>query len=234
MPGDRLDFRLQGEIVHAVLAAWRSLGGEIGEHFDRLYDALCDRARVPAGFRRAAVRLQVRADLERFAASEELPRGSRFFVEWPFETALDTGLPLRGRIDRIEVLPDDRLLIVDYKYSAAQGLRDRMSRDSALQAALYTVAAERVLDKPAAAMIFASLKRDAVFQGWGDPAVSGRLAPIPPAWREESKAKAADAASRILEGTIAPAPRSPDLCPRCEFRDVCRYQGSASAAGAAG
>ncbi|MBK9170542.1 MAG: PD-(D/E)XK nuclease family protein [Bryobacterales bacterium] len=233
-PGDRLDFRLQGEIVHTVLGAWRSLGGEIGVHFDRLYDALCDRGGVPAGFRRIAVRLQIRADLERFAASEELPLGNRVLVEWPFETTLDTGVPLRGRIDRIEVLPDDRLVIVDYKYSAAQGMRERVSRESALQGALYTVAAERALGRPAAAMIFASLKRDVAFHGWGDPGVTGRLAPIPLAWREESQAKAAGAAFRILDGAIAPAPRSPDLCPRCEFRDVCRYEASARAAGAAG
>jgi len=42
-------------------------------------------------------------------------------------------------------------------------------------------------------------------------------------WLDVAVRTSLEAASRIRQGEIAPNPSDPDLCPRCEYRDVCRF-----------
>ena len=50
---------------------------------------------------------------------------------------------MSGRIDRLDIAPDGSAYVIDYKYSAAQRVKDKLKNENLLQAPLYLMAAER-------------------------------------------------------------------------------------------
>ena len=139
-------------------------------------------------------------------------------TEWPFEIALDDALLIRGRIDRIDRLPDGRARIVDYKYSAAARVAGKLEQATLLQGGLYALAVERGMGLQATGMYYYGLKKSLKVVGWDNPTRE---------WIETAVEKTRAAAEQIRGGRIAPAPSSLELCGMCDFRDVCRYAGAA-------
>jgi ATP-dependent helicase/DNAse subunit B len=146
---------------------------------------------------------------------------------------VDDSLLVRGRIDRIDKLPDGRALIVDYKYSAAANVAAKLDKTTLLQGGLYALAAERELGLKPAGVFYYGLKGDSNGQtkvvGWSDPpgAFQIRSEALTREWIERAVEQARTAADQIRQGRIAPAPASLDLCRLCDFSDVCRYDAAA-------
>ncbi|HTM50300.1 MAG TPA: PD-(D/E)XK nuclease family protein [Bryobacteraceae bacterium] len=230
-PQERLDFMLQGNIIHDTLAEWHRSPQPIEPLFDRVFAARCAAASVFMGYRTEYLRCQMLDDLRQFAADRRLPASADVITEYPFEMEIEPGLVIRGRIDRIDKLPDGRALIVDYKYSAAARVAEKVEKATLLQGGLYALAVERELKMQPAAVFYFGLKKDLRMDGWSDPpdAFAAGAKPLTRAWIDASVDRARAAAGQIRSGRIAPAPAWAGLCRLCDFRDVCRYDGAAQA-----
>jgi RecB family exonuclease len=224
-PQDRLDFMLQGTIVHQTLSEWHRNPQPIEPLFERIFAENCAQKGVFMGYRTEYLRRQMLDDLRQFCESGKLPATAEVLTEQSFEMAVDDSLLVRGRIDRIDKLPDGRALIVDYKYSAKANVTAKMDKVTLLQAGLYALAVERSLGLKAAGVFYYGLKKDLRVVGWSDPpgAFGVKTEPLTRQWIDGVVRIARTAAEQIREGRIAPMPASMDLCRICDFRDVCRY-----------
>ena len=138
--------------------------------FDQIFDEECVAHRVLPSYRTEAVRLELRRNFEGFLDDKAFERHRwTILTEQQFEFALGPGLSIRGRIDRLERGPKGEALVIDYKYSAAQKIRDRVEESGAgdkVQAGLYLVAARKQFDMKPAGMLFCGLKKEVVWEGW--------------------------------------------------------------------
>jgi hypothetical protein len=230
-PQERLDFMLQGTIVHETLAEWHRCAQPIEPLFDRIFAARCASESVFMGYRTEYLRCQMLDDLRQLMdlKKNKLPAAGEVITEHKFEMAIEEGLVIRGRIDRIDKLPDGRALIVDYKYSAGPRVAEKVDKPTRLQGGLYALAVERELKMQPAAVFYFGLKKDLPVAGWSDPpnAFAAGAKPLTRAWIDATVDRARAAAGQIRSGRIAPAPDSGDLCRLCDFRDLCRYDGAA-------
>ena len=217
-PQDRLDFMMQGTIVHQTLSEWHGSGGPVEPLFERIFSESCRKKAVFLGYKTEYLRRQMLDDLRRFCEVLKLPATADVVTEWPFEMPLDNSLVVRGRIDRIDKLPDGRARIVDYKYSAAARVVDKLNQATLVQGGLYALAVERLMGLEPAGMFYYGLKKELKIAGWSDPTRE---------WIDEAVLKTRAAAEQIRGGRIAPSPSSLELCGMCEYCDVCRYSGAA-------
>jgi hypothetical protein len=241
-PRDRLDLRVQGTIVHRALAEWvRSplLGVAI---FDQIFAEECEHERIPQDYRREAVRLEMLRNFTAFIAESEarLP-GWESRTEQEFEFAMYPGLAIRGRIDRLEENSRGEAVVIDYKYSAADKIRERKEKSAEgkeVQTGLYLLAAERHFHLKPVGMLFCGLKKGIAWAGWhlpvsgfeeaGDICGSEVLRDL----MNTAERTAVEAHERILSGHIAVQPADPEHCKWCDFRDACRVETIAAARGA--
>jgi ATP-dependent helicase/DNAse subunit B len=220
-PEDRLDFSKQGELVHQVLAEWRTQPQEIGPLFDRLFGQFCEEERIPNGYHTERLRQAMRQDLERFAEDKRWPSTFQSRTEQEFEFALDDSLRIGGRIDRIDTDSGGRTFVIDYKYTAAQRIKEKVKSGDPFQGPLYVMAAEKVLGRKPTGMFYVSLKGGVDFAGWsGDEFLGGT--PIPENWLREASERALELVKQLRQGRIAPDPMDRDRCRFCDTRDVCR------------
>ncbi len=225
-PEDRLDFRVQGTIIHRVLAEWTPGRPPIEPLFGRIFEEVCAQEHVPSGYRREALRQQLLQDLLRIAADNKLPEAVAHQTEVDFEEKIG-GVMVRGRIDRIDRLAGGRSLVVDYKYSLQ--MQKYVKNDNSLQGPLYTIAAER-LGHDVAGMLYCGVRggtrENVLYTGWTDalPQLKGNYLPLTDEWLDDATAKIEAAAGQIREGRVAPKPFSTAPCRYCDFRDVCRYE----------
>lgn len=148
--------------------------------------------------------------LDRLA--EEWPADARDTVdlERTLEMELDR-VTWRGRVDRIDRLPDGRLRIVDYKTSASMPTVEEAA--GSLQLGFYLLAAREdeqlsTLGEPAEAELWYPRARSGNFRRAFDP---GRL--------DETRATLVDIAHAIGDERWEPRPGSD--CRRCAVRPVC-------------
>jgi ATP-dependent helicase/DNAse subunit B len=229
LPQERLDFMLQGTIIHQALSEWHRSPQPIEPLFDRVFAERCEKAAVFMGYRTEFLRRQMVDDLLRFSENQKLPVCPEILTEQPFEMELGDSLLIRGRIDRIDLLPDGRALIVDYKYSAAARVAEKLEKTTLLQGGLYALAVERTLGLKPAAVFYYGLKKDLRVAGWSDPPGAFRISsqPLTRQWIDAAVDRARGAVEQIRSGRIAPEPASLDLCRLCDYRDVCRFEGAA-------
>lgn len=241
-PRDRLDISTQGTIMHRALAEWiRSpLWGTAV--FDQAFGEECSNRRIPLDYRTEAVRLEMLRNFAAFIAGPQsrLP-GWTSRMELDFEFALDPGLAIRGRIDRLEENPRGEALVIDYKYSAKNKIRERMGKSEEgqeVQTGLYLLAAERKFGLKPAGMLFCGLRKGITWDGWHLPVAgfeqTGNTC-SPEALRDlmnTAAQTATEAHQHILSGRIAAQPADTDQCKWCDFRDACRVETVAAARGA--
>jgi ATP-dependent helicase/DNAse subunit B len=229
-PQDRLDFAAQGEIVHAALAQWYASPRDMGELFEPMFEDALEARRVPHGYHVERLRNAMLEDLLAFAADARWPRaGFTSQMERAFEFALSDSVRVRGKIDRLDVAPDGRAWVVDYKYSAAQRTRQRLTDENLLQAPLYFLAAERFFGVKPAGMFFIALKGGVNYAGWSlEPVGALRHEPLPDGWAETAAERALRAVEEIRAGRVAPTPGDEASCDYCDFRDICRKEGVAA------
>jgi len=236
-PRDRLDYRLQGKIIHRALAEYGGaplLGAAI---FEQVFKDECDKAGVPQTYRTEAVRVEMLRNFERFISDRTVNLANwQLQTEQSFRFSLPGGPAIRGRIDLLQTDARGRALVIDYKYSAAGRIRDQVEESAEgnqLQAGLYLTAAERSWGLVPAGMLFCGLKKEVRWDGW-HTAIAG-LEPVGMSCTADylrdlvraAENAAIQANESILTGRIEPAPADRAKCPRCDFRDICRVESMA-------
>jgi ATP-dependent helicase/DNAse subunit B len=228
-PEERLDFAGQGELVHQVLAEWGREPQEIGRLFDRVFAERCEEDRIPNGYHTERLRQAMRQDLERFASDSRWRGSSQSRAEEAFEFALDDSLRVAGRIDRIDTSDDGSAIVIDYKYSVAQRVKDKLKSGDPFQGPLYVMAAEKSLGVRPAAMFYISLKGAVECVGWSREEMEGAAA-MPANWLSDAATRVLTLVGQVRQGRIAPEPVDPGRCRFCDSRDVCRVEVRAAVA----
>jgi CRISPR/Cas system-associated exonuclease Cas4 (RecB family) len=231
----------RGELLHGVFEsffeAWRERGrtGVSADDLDEalaLFEEIAERhlQELPEGDRAlertyllgsaAAPGLAGRA----FAVEIEQGIGVvERLLEYPFEGAFafegDGGtqpVRVRGKADRIDVLDDGTLRVVDYKLGRAP----KPAR--ALQLPIYGICARQRLEAargerlPIARAGYVAFKEKNAFVD-----LAGKSGDIDAALREGQQ-RFLDAIARIEAGEYPPSPDEPWTCNRCGFPHVCR------------
>jgi CRISPR/Cas system-associated exonuclease Cas4 (RecB family) len=143
-------------------------------------------------------------------------------LEYQFEGPFDFEGPderrsvrVRGKVDRIDVLADGTLRVIDYKLGRAP----KTAR--ALQLPIYGICAQQDLEKqrgqawPLARAGYVAFKEKNAF------VELGRSGNVEAALRD-GQVRFLDAVARIEEGHYPPDPDEPWTCTRCGFPHVCR------------
>ncbi|HSB16218.1 MAG TPA: PD-(D/E)XK nuclease family protein [Bryobacteraceae bacterium] len=241
-PSERFDQLAQGDVIHCVLALCIGSGVPLEEAFDAELRWVYKERGIPDGYRREAIRLELFRDLRRFLTDLELPPASKRLYEHSFQFTLREGVRLRGRMDRVDVYEDGLALVVDYKYSHAQKVRDRRKgteQGRFVQAGLYLLAVKQVLGHEPAGMLFAGLRRETSLEGWhlplpgleaGADCTSEVLAEL----SATASGQVAGVLDAVHGGRIAPSPADERLCEYCEFVDICRVESATGATAAGG
>ncbi len=233
-PRDRLDLLLQGSILHRALAELIRtplLGAAV---LDDVFSEECRRARIPPTYRMEAVRLEMRRNFEPFLADRRIALGWPSRVEEPFTLPLNPLVSITGRIDRIDIGARDQALVIDYKYSAGNTIRERIEENASgnlVQGGLYLLAAERCLGLKPVGMLYCGLRKEVVWDGWHLPIAGlegvgesrGTLEDLTHA----AAATAAAVFDAIASGKIAPDPADTHKCAWCDFQDICRVESMA-------
>jgi len=216
-PEKRLDFRTQGSIVHGVLAKLHRDGGRLEEAFESVFREICERDRLPAGYRTEASRERMLADLRALVEDPAWTQGREIRTEQKFNYRLSADVEINGRVDRIDVTRDGGAYVIDYKYSGAQNTKSLGTNQNLLQPQLYMLALERFFELRPEGMSY-----------WGFKGGIQRtpLIQFEPAPAIETALRIAD---EVRAGRVEPHPADPEKCRFCELRDVCRFVAAAPA-----
>jgi ATP-dependent helicase/DNAse subunit B len=228
-----LDLLVQGSILHRALAEWTRvplLGSAI---LDEIFEEECARLRVPEGYRTEAVRLELMRHFRGFLEDRQFTLGWPTRIEEKFSYALNPLVNITGRIDRMDFGPGDQALVIDYKYSAGNKIRERVEDTGGghlVQGGLYLAAVRRTFGLDPAGMLFCGLRKDVTWDGW-HASLPGLEALGTSSTREFIRALIDDAESTavrvheaITSGDIAVMPRDPLKCRWCDYRDICRVE----------
>ena len=220
-PEQRLDFLTQGTIVHAVLAGLHSDPRPLEETFDGIFARICEKQRVPPGYRTEACRQRMLTDVRALVEDPGWTQGYEIRTEQRFRYKLGADVEISGRIDRVDVTQNDGAYVIDYKYSGAQNTKSRGTDETLLQPQLYLLAIERSFELRPAGMTYWGLKGGIQRNGWS--------APFPPGWLQQAVETTLRIAGEVRAGRVEPHPADPGKCRLCELRDVCRFVTAAPA-----
>jgi ATP-dependent helicase/DNAse subunit B len=260
VPADRFDARVQGILVHEVLKRWlqtqRALSGNtqltvlplviqgglcaggaqppcqgLGDIFAEAFPEICRRERIVEGYRTEAIRLELSRNLMRFAGTLHLDGLRPEAAEQDFTLPLAEELTLGCRVDRIDVAPDGKAIVIDYKYSSPESVRKLVNGHTEglrIQGGIYMRALIHE-GRECAGMLFAGLRNLPAWDGW--QTVQERIgrseqctAEDLRAVMERAKETALTAIARIGQGVIEPKPAEASLCEHCDFHDICRVE----------
>jgi len=129
-----------------------------------------------------------------------------FFVEYHFDLSVD-GVPVKGRVDRVDRLLDGRLAILDYKTGKALS-EDRASSDG--QLTMYQMALEELLGAQVARLAFYHLPT------LTEQAVDRR----PPGQVESLRRRIVETAEAVSAGRFEPRPEE-RKCQWCDYKPLC-------------
>ncbi len=133
-----------------------------------------------------------------------------FFVEYKFDFKVD-GVPITGRIDRIDKTPDGKLSVTDYKTGKALE-KERVLTDG--QLTLYQIACEELLGAPVSRLSFYHLPtlKEQTIERHSEEIVS------------DLRKKITRVASSISQELFAPSP-SEQKCRWTNYKHICQvYQ----------
>lgn len=131
----------------------------------------------------------------------------------------ERGIEIRGKADRIDLLADGSLRVVDYKLGRMPSL------DSSIQIAVYAHCARQAVEAadgqshPVSAAMYLAFGEDRQLEG--------RLGSSPAMVQYEIETKAATFAAtigRIEAGEFPAKPRRPGDCQWCRYKGVCRKE----------
>jgi RecB family exonuclease len=128
-------------------------------------------------------------------------------LEQPFSLKLD-GVTVKGRIDRIDMLPDGTVEIVDYKTGKSKDSPDKS------QLFIYQLAALRVLGLKPSKLTFVYLEGDSEYSFLGE---EDELA--------EFEERLSAIAAEVRKSSFGPTPDR-NTCRYCDFKDICEFSAS--------
>ncbi len=216
-PRDRLDNLLQGNILHRALAE-----GSL----DRVFEDECTKNNIPRTYRTEAVRLELQRHFDAFQADRQWPLAWPRRTEENFEFALTPELTVRGRIDRLDIGPGNQAIVIDYKYSAAAKIRERVEGDP-IQGGLYLSAAGRALHFQPAGMFYCGLRQSVTWDGWHTRVPGLNLGEARASLQElidAAEQKAIEVFESIASGNIAVRPADKRKCQYCDYNAICRVE----------
>jgi RecB family exonuclease len=201
--------------------------------FEQVFARRLTEAHIPGGYRTERLRNAMLDDLKRFTTEDQWPRAAfHSETEKPFEFPLGEGVAIFGRIDRLDIAPDGRAFVLDYKYSGAQRVKDKLKDENLMQAPLYMMAAQHWDHRPAG-MFYVGLKGGIEYAGWCDDDTAKGL-PLPEDWLETTRQRTLRIVEEIRGGRVEIVPADRDACRFCDARDVCRIEVAAAAEQAEG
>ena len=157
---------------------------------------------------------------------------STLAVEKEFRIAVE-GIPLVGKIDRIDLLSNQSLLVLDYKTGNVDFTPDHLAKGYNFQALLYWLGAEETLGISPAAMLFYDLKKGEIKRGLAREEMISSEAKKSLTRGHTMSAEKLDSliqsgkeamqthATNIRAGNFAPKPSS-EACRFCESIGFCR------------
>lgn len=212
-PAERLDMLALGSLVHAVIAEWHKRGGPIEPVFESHWDRLARKLRVPPGYHAEFERRRALRAVRHYAADPQTG-GYQIRSEQDVTVTLGSGETVKGRLDRYDVDGEGNCRVIDFKYSRASKLDRLKHLDEAgalLQLGIYLAAVRDLGLKPQAAA-YVPLRSA---ENWKFKDNVGEMI-------QAALERAERAATRILEGGIAPSPAVDDVCDYCEMKAACR------------
>jgi ATP-dependent helicase/DNAse subunit B len=228
-PEKRLNFPLQGNIVHDVLKEWWDDRQDIVAVFERVFARYLSERHIPSGYHTERLRNTMLDDLLRFVREDRWPyQAASSRTEEGFQYELAPGIVVNGRIDRIDTAPDGKAYVIDYKYSRGDNVKKKLENVNLLQAPLYLMAAERLLNTPAAGVFYVGLRLSLEYVGWSESPMLDSV-PIPERWRETTRDRVLHIVGQVRGGSVSVSPADPDLCKYCDARDVCRVTAAEAA-----
>jgi hypothetical protein len=192
--------------------------GDLEAVFDSQFREMCRALHIPPSHRIEWERLELLRNLSAYLKTAQTRPGWTPHVEWGFEFDLVEGVTIRGRIDRFDEGPDGKVYAMDYKYSAAERVKQQAAQS--VQGGLYLLALERAGYRPAG-FEFIPLR--------GEPG-AGQWADSPEAAMAFAREKTLEVVARVRSGEIYVQPLNRSDCAWCDFRDACRIQARGAAA----
>ena len=194
-----------GIVVHQVLERYHSAEEQTLGLLMELLEAAWRRSGIGEGEQERRLRVMARAALVRYheRLREEAARPLWFERSFAFDLGAHH---LRGRVDRVDALPDGSYELIDYKTGHAKTAAEL--RDD-IQLSLYAIAAREAWQLESSQQAYYYLLDD-------------RKVPVPRA--EDGEEWVREAVLRVGEGILAqdfaPTP-SPAICALCDYRIVC-------------
>jgi ATP-dependent helicase/DNAse subunit B len=226
-PEERLSFLEQGNIVHEVLAEWWQQPRDVAPLFEEVFARHVKEAHIPNGYHTERLRNAMLDDLKRFTSLDAWPREVfHSQTEKEFAFPLAEGVEIFGCIDRLDVAPDNRAYVLDYKYRSAQRVKDMLKDENLMQAPLYMMAAEHLNLFPAG-MFYVGVKGAIEYAGWTDAPLMDALA-LPEQWLETTRERTLRIVEEIRGGRVEAVPADRDRCSFCDARDICRIEVAAA------
>ncbi|MDX2180087.1 MAG: PD-(D/E)XK nuclease family protein [Bryobacteraceae bacterium] len=223
-PEERFGVLDHGTLAHRFLHEWtRGAAAPFEALFDRLFREICRKNHVTVDHHVEWHRLALERNLRRYLAQAPRREGWTVEAEWPFEFALRPDLIVKGQIDRFDRSPSGDVYAIDYKYSAASAVKNRMDAAETVQGGLYLHALASNGYRPAG-FAYVALRGETKVVEASDPNTL----------MEEAERRAVEAVESIRAGRIAAQPSDTDICRWCDFRDACRIRETAAAAPAQG
>jgi hypothetical protein len=222
-PGERLQPRITGTILHEALDRWLlNKDRDFVELFDEVFAESCRKYHLPPGYRLEAERILNRKIAQKVSANELWnPDSSESEVN--LSLAFPGGIAVNCRIDRIDRFGHD-CVIVDYKSSKTQNVKKLVQDSTRLQGPVYALAVREHLHLNPVAMVYWAV-RDDELHGWGKiPGYNAEFVPIPPNWSADARARAIERLSGYLAGAVEAHPENPDQCRWCDFNRACRIE----------
>jgi ATP-dependent helicase/DNAse subunit B len=222
-PLKALDQPALGRFLHEFLKLWHeSQMPPFEPFFDAKWAHFLQESDIKGGFQVELERLDLLRSLRLYCANPRLTPGWRLELERDLHCEID-GVSIKMRADRIDTSPAGDSALFDFKRSAPDGLKARVTatlEGRALQGGLYPFALERAGGKPVSFQ-FIALHNGIGWRGWTKPEA---LAPVISTSREA----AASAIKRIAGGSILPQPADLGKCDYCDFRHACRVDVAAA------
>jgi ATP-dependent helicase/DNAse subunit B len=216
-PRDRLNQLVQGSILHRALAEG---------NLDQVFEEECQKNNIPPTYRREAVRLELQRHFEAFRSNQNWPLHWPSQTEQKFEIALTPGLTIRGRIDRLDLGPDQEAIVIDYKYSAAAKIRERIEGDP-VQGGLYLSAVQRFFKLHPAGMFYCGLRQSVSWEGWHANIPGLKLGESRTDLSEliaAAENKAIEVFESIKAGNKQVRPADRSKCRYCDYNAICRVE----------
>ncbi len=221
-PGERLNPRVTGSILHVALERWLAdKNRDFVELFEEAFEETCRAEHLQPGYKLEVERLRFREIAQRVSANDQwIPDSSEAEVALTVEL---NGVTVKCRIDRIDRFGDD-CVIVDYKSSKTANVEKLVASATRLQGPLYALAVRENLQMNPVAMIYWAVREDERF-GWGKiPGFDLDLKPMPENWADDAKARTIERLSGFLAGQVHAHPEESEQCRWCDFAAACRIE----------